>query len=82
MKKHSVKTRVMDFVQGRGEASYMEIIKFIVEEVKGMKYMPWHRGYYSGAFSGYSPYFTYPSKHESRFLEKNTATGKWYVIKG
>lgn len=80
MKKHSVKTRVMDFVTGKGEASYMEIIRFLVEDVKGMDYKPYHRGYYSGAFSGYNPYFTRSSKQEPRFLEKSRYSGKYRVI--
>lgn len=81
MKKYSVKTRVMDFVQGRIQASYMEIIHFLVEEVKGFKYQSYHRGYYSGAFSGYNPYFMKPSKFEARFLQKDPVTQKYFVSK-
>lgn len=80
MKKHSVKTRVMDFVYGKGEASYSEIVRFLVEEVKNIKYASSHRGYYSGAFSGNNPYFLHSSKNEPRYLEKSNFSGKYRVI--
>jgi hypothetical protein len=82
VEKMTIKSRVMDFVKGMGEARYTDIIKFIVEDVHGMKYDPvLHRGYYSGAFSAYSnAYFLYPSKNEPRCLVKNKKTKKYYVI--
>lgn len=80
MKKRLIKSRIMDFVSSKGEAAYTEIIKFIVEEVKGYVYDCYkHRGYYSCAFSGFNPYLRYPSKREPRFLKK-IANGKYAVF--
>ena len=76
MKKMTVKSRVMDFVKGMGEAKYTDIIKFIVEDVHGMEYNnKRHRGYYACAFS-YNPYFLHPSKNEPRYLKKDDVTKK------
>lgn len=81
MKKMSIKSRVMDFVTGKGEARYTDIIKFIVEDIHGMTYnRTLHRGYYSGAFSSFGAYFLNPSKNELRYLEKDDVTKKYYVI--
>lgn len=90
MEKMTIKSRVMDFVKGMGEARYTDIIKFIVEDVHGMKYDPTlHRGYYSSAFSvsifgtqddAHDGYFLYPSKNEPRCLVKNKKTKKYYVV--
>lgn len=81
MKKMSIKSRVMDFVTGKGEARYTDIIKFIVEDIHGMKYNRMlHRGYYSSAFSSWTSHFFNPSKNEPRYLEKNKETKKYYVV--
>lgn len=81
MKKMTVKSRVMDFVKGMGEARYTDIIKFIVEDVHGMKYNnKRHRGYYACAFSSYDPYFLHPSKNEPRYLKKDDVTKKYHVV--
>lgn len=81
MEKMAIKSRVMDFVKGMGEARYTDIIKFIVEEVHGMRYdRSLHRGYYSSAFSSFGSYFLNPSKNEPRYLEKNEGTKKYHVV--
>lgn len=81
MKKMSIKSRVMDFVTGKGEARYTDIIKFIVEDIHGMRYdRTLHRGYYSSAFSSWTSHFLNPSKNEPRYLEKNKETKKYYVV--
>ena len=80
MKKMTVKSRVMDFVKGMGEAKYTDIIKFIVEDIHGMEYNnKRHRGYYACAFS-YNPYFLHPSKNEPRYLKKDDVTKKYHVV--
>ena len=57
----TIKSRVMDFVTGKGEARYTDIIKFIVEDIHGITYnKTLHRGYYSCAFSSYDAYFLHP----------------------
>lgn len=92
MKSVSIKTRVMDFVAGRGEASYTDIIKFIVEEVKGWTWnRTLHRGYYSSALSksdgkfynssNKKGYFLRPTQNEKRYLKKNETTKKYYIVK-
>ena len=79
-KKRLIKSRIMDFVEGKGEACYTEIIKFIVEEVKGYIYDSYnHRGYYACAFSGFNPYLREPSKREPRYLKKKE-NGKYAVF--
>lgn len=80
----SIKTRVMDFVSGCGEAKRMDIIRFIIEDIHNQKWdKVKHRGHYSSAFSSNdSSYFIKPSKKEPRFLRKNQFTKKWYVVKG
>lgn len=81
MEKMTIKSRVMDFVTGKGEARYTDIIKFIVEDIHGMTYnKTLHRGYYSCAFSSYDAYFLNPSKNEPRYLEKNKETKKYRVV--
>ena len=81
MKKMTVKSRVMDFVKGMGDAKYTDIIKFIVEDVHGMEYNnKRHRGYYACAFSSYDPYFLHPSKNEPRCLKKDDVTKKYHVV--
>jgi hypothetical protein len=81
MEKMTIKSRVMDFVTGKGEARYTDIIKFIVEDIHGMTYnKTLHRGYYSSAFSSYGAYFLNPSNNEPRYLEKNEETKKYHVI--
>lgn len=81
MEKMTIKSRVMDFVTGKGEAKYTDIIKFIVEDIHGMTYnKTLHRGYYSCAFSSYDAYFLHPSKNEPRYLEKNEETKKYHVV--
>lgn len=81
MEKMTIKSRVMDFVTGKGEARYTDIIKFIVEDIHGMTYdKTLHRGYYSCAFSSYDAYFLRPSNNEPRYLEKNEETKKYHVI--
>ena len=81
MEKMTIKSRVMDFVTGKGEARYTDIIKFIVEDIHGMTYNKnLHRGYYSCAFSSYNAYFLHPSNNEPRYLEKNEETKKYHVI--
>ena len=81
MEKMTIKSRVMDFVTGKGEARYTDIIKFIIEEVHGMEYnRTLHRGHYSGAFSSYNAYFLNPSNNEPRYLEKDDVTKKYHVI--
>jgi hypothetical protein len=71
----------MDFVTGKGEARYTDIIKFIVEDIHGMTYNKiLHRGYYSCAFSSYDAYFLHPSKNEPRYLEKDEETKKYHVV--
>ena len=81
MEKMTIKSRVMDFVTGKGEARYTDIIKFIVEDIHGMTYnKTLHRGYYSCAFSSYDAYFLHPSKNEPRYLEKDEETKKYHVV--
>ncbi len=81
MEKMTIKSRVMDFVTGKGEARYTDIIKFIVEDIHGMTYnKTLHRGYYSCAFSSYDAYFLHPSKNEPRYLEKDEESKKYHVV--
>ena len=81
MEKMTIKSRVMDFVTGKGEARYTDIIKFIVEDIHGMTYnKTLHRGYYSCAFSSFTPYFLLPSNNEPRHLVKNKETKKYHVV--
>jgi hypothetical protein len=81
MEKMTIKSRVMDFVTGKGEAKYTDIIKFIVEDIHGMTYdKTLHRGYYSCAFSSNNPYFLHPSKNDPRYLVKNKETKKYHVV--
>lgn len=81
MEKMTIKSRVMDFVTGKGEARYTDIIKFIVEDIHGMTYdKTLHRGYYACALSSNNPYFLYPSKNDPRYLVKNKETKKYHVV--
>ena len=81
MKNMTIKSRVMDFVTGKGEAKYTDIIKFIVEDIHGMTYdKTLHRGYYACAFSSSNPYFLHPSKNDPRYLVKNKETKKYCVV--
>ena len=45
-----MKTRVIEFVEAKGSASYTEIIKFVYEQNYGQGTYNKNRGYYSGAF--------------------------------
>ena len=55
MKKRSV---IIDFVKKNGPCRRIDIIKFIIEKMKGQTFDPkLHRGYYSSAFwASYHPW--------------------------
>jgi hypothetical protein len=87
----SVKTRVMDFVAANGgSATFTQIQKFIVEEVKGWTYTRNDRGYFCAALTkpgkGWNRnrplgYFLKPGKEE-RYLRKEQGPKGKYILVG
>jgi hypothetical protein len=89
--KKSVKTRVMDFVAANGgSATFTQIQKFIVEEVKGHTYDRSYRGCFVSAFTKpgmgwnrFRPlgYFLKPG-FEKRYLRKESGRFGKYILVG